>query len=133
MKDIIDMEEKKNEYVVTDDFVDVYKYLNAGDMSEQIKSLSVIERYILVALSLDNHEIKNPVVRDNLYPLKDIGQSIYDAMEDVDTDDPVIKELVEITGDKYIDLSILVDSQGNDMPEPANQSEIRDWRLKLLD
>lgn len=133
MKDIIDMEEKKNEYVVTDDFVDVYKYLNAGDMSEQINSLSVIERYILVALSLDNHEIKNPVVRDNLYPLKDIGQSIYYAMEDVDTDDPVIKELVEITGDKYIDLSILVDSQGNDMPEPANQSEIRDWRLKLLD
>lgn len=133
MKDIIDMEEKKNEYVVTDDFVDVYKYLNAGDMSERINSLSVIERYILVALSLDNHEIKNPVVRDNLYPLKDIGQSIYDAMEDVDTDDPVIKELVEITGDKYIDLSILVDSQGNDMPEPANQSEIRDWRLKLLD
>lgn len=127
------MEEKKNEYVVTDDFVDVYKYLNAGDMSERINSLSVIERYILVALSLDNHEIKNPVVRDNLYPLKDIGQSIYDAMEDVDTDDPVIKELVEITGDKYIDLSILVDSQGNDMPEPANQSEIRDWRLKLLD
>ena len=133
MKDIIDMEEKKNEYVVTDDFVDVYKYLNAGDMSERIKSLSVIERYILVALSLDNHEIKNPVVRDNLYPLKDIGQSIYDAMEDLDTDDPVIKELVEITGDKYIDLSVLVDSQGNDMPEPANQSEIRDWRLKLLD
>jgi len=133
MKDIIDMEEKKNEYVVTDDFVDVYKYLNAGDMSERINSLSVIERYILVALSLDNHEIKNPVVRDNLYPLKDIGQSIYDAMEDVDTDDTVIKELVEITGDKYIDLSVLVDSQGNDMPEPANQSEIRDWRLKLLD
>lgn len=133
MKDIIDMEEKKNEYVVTDDFVDVYKYLNAGDMSERIKSLSVIERYILVALSLDNHEIKNPVVRDNLYPLKDIGQSIYDAMEDLDTDDPVIKELIEITGDKYIDLSVLVDSQGNDMPEPANQSEIRDWRLKLLD
>lgn len=133
MKDIIDMEEKKNEYVVTDDFVDVYKYLNAGDMSERINSLSVIERYILVALSLDNHEIKNPVVRDNLHPLKDIGQSIYDAMEDVDTDDPVIKELVEITGDKYIDLSVLVDSQGNDMPEPANQSEIRDWRLKLLD
>lgn len=133
MKDIIDMEEKKNEYVVTDDFVDVYKYLNAGDMSERINSLSVIERYILVALSLDNHEIKNPVVRDNLYPLKDIGQSIYDAMEDVDTYDPVIKELVEITGDKYIDLSVLVDSQGNDMPEPANQSEIRDWRLKLLD
>lgn len=133
MKDIIDMEEKKNEYVVTDDFVDVYKYLNACDMSERINSLSVIERYILVALSLDHHDIKNSVVRDNLYPLKYIGQSIYDAMEDVDTDDPVIKELVEITGDKYIDLSVLVDSQGNDMPEPASQSEIRDWRLKLLD
>ena len=133
MKDIIDMEEKKNEYVVTDDFVDVYKYLNAGDMSERINSLSVIERYILVALSLDNHDIKNPIVRDNLYPLKDIGQSIYDAMEDIDTDDTVIKELVEITGDKYIDLSVLVDSHGNDIPETANQAEIRDWRLKLLD
>ena len=102
-------------------------------MTERINQLSELERYMLVALSLDNHDIRNPIVKDNLYPLRDIGQALYDTMEDIENDNPTIKKLIEITDDKYINLNILIDSSGNEMPEPANQSEIRDWRLKLLD
>lgn len=126
------MEEEKKKLLVSDSLIEIYKYLNAVDMSERINQLSELEKYILIALSLDNHDIKNVIVRENLLPYKEIGQAIYDAMEELGTNE-IIEQLIELTGDKYIDLSVLVDSDGNVMPEPANQSEIRDWRLKLLD
>lgn len=126
------MEEEKKKLLVSDNLIEIYKYLNAVDMSERINQLSDIEKYILISLSLDNHDVKNVIVRENLLPYKEIGQAIYDAMEELGTNE-IIEQLIELTGDKYIDLSVLVDSDGNVMPEPANQSEIRDWRLKLLD
>ena len=126
------MEEEKKKLLVSDSLIEIYKYLNAVDMSERINQLSELEKYILIALSLDNHDVKNVIVRENLLPYKEIGQAIYDAMEELGTNE-IIEQLIELTGDKYIDLSVLVDSDGNVMPEPANQSEIRDWRLKLLD
>ncbi len=126
------MEEEKKKLLVSDSLIEIYKYLNAVDMSERINQLSELEKYILIALSLDNHDIKNVIVRENLLPYKEIGQAIYDAMEELGTNE-IIEQLIELTGDKYIDLSVLVDSDVDVMPEPANQSEIRDWRLKLLD
>lgn len=126
------MEEEKKKLLVSDNLIEIYKYLNAVDMSERINQLSDIEKYILISLSLDNHDVKNVIVRENLLPYKEIGQAIYDAMEELGTNE-IIEQLIELTGDKYIDLSVLVDSDGDVMPEPANQSEIRDWRLKLLD
>jgi hypothetical protein len=123
---------EKKKFSVSDEFVETYKYLNAGDMTSVIANLSVLERYALVALSLDNHDIKNHFVRHNLLPLKDIGQAIYDAMEELGTDE-VIDRLIELTGDKYVDLSVLVDGSGNEMPAPANDAEVRDYKLRFID
>ena len=68
-----------------------------------------------------------------MLPLKDLGQVIYDAMEEHDTDNEIIKQLIEMTGDKYIDVSVLIDGNGNEMPEPANSAEIREYKLRFLD
>lgn len=125
------MSEKKK-YTVSNQFVEVYKYLNAGNMINQINELSELERYMLVVLSLDNHDIKDVVVKENLYPYREIGQLLYDTMDDHESDNEIIKKLIEITDDKYINLSVLIDSTGNEMPNIADQSEIREWRLKLL-
>ena len=122
----------KKKYTVSNQFVEVYKYLNAGNMINQINELSEVERYMLVVLSLDNHDIKDVVVKENLYPYREIGQLLYDVMDDQESDNEIIKKLIEITDDKYIDLSVLIDSTGNEMPNIADQSEIREWRLKLL-
>jgi hypothetical protein len=122
----------KKKYTVSNQFVEVYKYLNAGNMINQINELSELERYMLVVLSLDNHDIKDVVVKENLYPYREIGQLLYDVMDDQESDNEIIKKLIEITDDKYIDLSVLIDSTGNEMPNIADQSEIREWRLKLL-
>lgn len=123
---------EKKKFLVSDEFVETYKYLNAGDMTLAIENLSTLESYALVALSLDNHDIKNHFVRHNLLPLKEIGQAIYDAMEELGTDE-VIDRLIELTGDKYIDLSVLVDGTGNEMPDPANEAEVRDYKLRFID
>lgn len=125
------MSEKKK-YIVSDQFIEVYKYLNAGNMINKINELSELERYMLIALSLDNHDIKDVIVKENLYPYREIGQLLYVTMDDQKSDNEIIKKLIEITDDKYIDLSVLIDSSGNEMPNIADQSEIREWRLKLL-
>ena len=122
----------KKKYTVSNQFVEVYKYLNAGNMINQINELSELERYMLVVLSLDNHDIKDVVVKENLYPYREIGQLLYDVMDDQESDNEIIKKLIEITDDKYIDLSVLIDSTGNEMTNIADQSEKREWRLKLL-
>jgi hypothetical protein len=127
------MEETKEKLEVSNEFIETYKYLNAGDMTDAIGKLIDLEKYILVALSLDNHDIKNHFVKHNLLPLKEIGQDIYDAMEDQSSSNKIIEQLIKLTGDKYIDLSVLVDSSGNEMPEPANQSEIREYKLRFID
>jgi len=126
------MEREKN-IIVSDDFIETYKYLNAVDMTTAINSLDTIERYLLVTLALDNHDIKNDIVKKNLLPLKDIGQAIYDAMEEIDSDNQIIKKIIEMTDDKYINVNVLIDSNGNKMPEPANISEIREYKLRFID
>jgi len=123
---------EKKKLLVSDEFVETYKYLNAGDMTQAIAGLSEIERYALVGLSLDNHDIQNHFVRHNLLPLKDIGQAIYDAMEELGSNE-IIDRLIDLTGDKYIDLTVLVDGSGNEMPEPANEAEVRDYKLRFID
>lgn len=125
-------ETTEKKLLVSDEFVETYKYLNAGDMTQAIASLTEIERYVLVGLSLDNHDIQNHFVRHNLLPLKDIGQAIYDAMEELGSNE-MIDRLIDLTGDKYIDLTVLVDGSGSEMPEPANDAEIRDYKLRFLD
>jgi hypothetical protein len=128
-----EMEEAKKKLEVSKEFVETYKYLNAGDMTDAIIKLSELERYLLVTLSLDNHDIKSHFVRHNLLPLKEIGQHLYDAMEEHVSDNKIIEKLIQLTGDKYIDLSVLVDPLGNEMPEPANQSEAREYKLRFID
>ena len=123
---------EKKKLLVSDEFVETYKYLNAGDMTQAIAGLTEIERYALVGLSLDNHDIQNHFVRHNLFPLKDIGQAIYDAMEELGSNE-MIDQLIELTGDKYIDLTVLVDVAGKEMPQPANDAEVRDYKLRFLD
>ena len=123
---------EKKKLLVSDEFVETYKYLNAGDMTHAIASLNEIERYALVGLSLDNHDIQNHFVRHNLLPLKNIGQAIYDAMEELGTNE-IVDRLIELTGDKYIDLTVLVDGSGNEMPDPANEAEVRDYKLRFID
>jgi len=56
---------------------------------------------------------------------------IFNLQDDKETDIIELKELVEETGDKYIDVTILVDSKGNKLKEPLSKEEVRDAKINI--
>lgn len=123
------MEEKTLQ--VSDLFVEIYTNLNVCSQLENMKNLSKKELYLLLILALDKHNDEDPVVLHNLLPWKDTALEIFNLQDDKETDIIELKELVEETGDKYIDVTILVDSKGNKLKEPLSKEEVRDAKINI--
>ena len=124
------MEEKTLK--VSDLFVEIYTNLNVCAQLENMKNLSKKELYLLLILALDKHSEDDPVVLHNLFPWKDTALEIFNIQDDKETDIIELIELVEETGDKYIDSKIIVDSKGNKLKEPLSKEEVRDAKLKKI-
>ena len=123
------MEEKTLK--VSDLFVEIYTNLNVCDQLENMKNLSKKELYLLLILALDKHSEDDPVVLHNLFPWKDTALEIFNIQDDKETDIIELIELVEETGDKYIDSKIIVDSKGNKLKEPLSKEEVRDAKINI--
>lgn len=123
------MEEKTLQ--VSDLFVEIYTNLNVCSQIENMKNLSKKELYLLLILALDKHNDEDPVVLHNLLPWKDTALEIFNLQDDKETDIIELKELVEETGDKYIDVTIIVDSKGNKLKEPLSKEEVRDAKINI--
>ena len=123
------MEEKTLK--VSDIFVEIYTNLNVCSQIENMKKLSKKELYLLLILALDKHNDDDPVVLHNLLPWKDTSLQIFDLQDDKETDIIELNELVEETGDKYIDTTIIVDSKGNKLKEPLSKEEVRDIKINI--
>ena len=124
------MEEKK--ISVSDLFVDIYKNFNVYDQIEKIKNLDDKEKYLLLLLALDKHSDEDPVVVHNFQEFKDQVMEIYEVQDDKETENQTLKNLIEITGDRYIDIDILVDSNGNKMSDPLTKEEVRDVKINII-
>lgn len=123
------MDEKKLQ--VSDLFVEIYTNLNVCSQLENMEKLSKKELYLLLILSLDKHNDEDPVVLHNLLPWKDTALQIFELQDDKETDILELKELVEETGDKYIDITVLVDVNGNPLREPLTKEEVRDAKINI--
>ena len=123
------MEEKTLK--VSDLFVEIYTNLNVCAQLENMKNLSKKELYLLLILALDKHSEDDPVVLHNLFPWKDTALEIFNIQDDKETDIIELIELVEETGDKYIDSKIIVDSKGNKLKEPLSKEEVRDAKINI--
>ena len=123
------MEEKTLK--VSDLFVEIYTNLNVWSQLENMKNLSKKELYLLLILALDKHNEDDPVVLHNLLPWKDTALEIFDLQEDKECTIPELIELVEETGDKYIDSTIIVDSKGNKLKDPLSKEEVRDAKINI--
>ena len=123
------MEEKTLK--VSDLFVEIYTNLNVCAQLENMKNLSKKELYLLLILALDKHSEDDPVVLHNLFPWKDTALEIFNIQDDKETDIIELIELVEETGDKYIDSAIIVDSKGNKLKEPLSKEEVRDAKINI--
>ena len=119
---------------VSDEFIDIYKNFNVSSQIDKMKSLSKRELYLLLVLCLDFHSDEDPVCINNYKTFKDEIIEINDIQDDKETSNPILKSLIEETGDKYIDIDNLVDILENKLPEPLEKGEVRDAKIhNILD
>ena len=124
------METKKLK--VSNEFVDIFKNFNVINKVEEMKSLSKKELYLLLTLCLDKHDDEQPTVVYNFQPFRDEVMELFEIQDDKETLNPVLQELIEESGDKYIETDNIVDVNGNQLPEPLNKEEVRDVKINII-
>ncbi len=124
------METKKLK--VSNEFVDIFKNFNVINKVEEMKSLSKKELYLLLTLCLDKHDDEQPTVVYNFQPFRDEVMELFEIQDDKETLNPVLQELIEESGDKYIETDNIVDVNGNQLPEPLTKEEVRDVKINII-
>ena len=125
------MEDKK--IVVSNEFVDIYRNFNIGNQVDKMKALSKRELYLLLTLCLDKHSDDNPTVSSNFTEFKEQCLEIFHLQDEKTTENQTILDLIEESGDQYIETDNIVDSNGDKLPEPYTKEEIRDIRIGIIE
>jgi hypothetical protein len=121
-----------SEIKVTNEFINIYRNFNVKDVSNEIKTLSQKELYLLLTLCLDKHSDDNSTVLHNFQSFREQVMEIYDIQDDKETTNPLLKVLIEESGDKYIETDDIVDENGNKLPDPYTKGELRDIKINLI-
>jgi hypothetical protein len=121
-----------SEIKVTNEFINIYRNFNVKDVSNEIKNLSQKELYLLLTLCLDKHSDDNSTVLHNFQSFIEQVMEIYDIQDDKETTNPLLKVLIEESGDKYIETDDIVDENGNKLPDPYTKLELRDIKIDLI-
>lgn len=117
---------------VSEDFINIYRNINVTEQIDKMKKLSRKELLLLLLLCLDKHSEDDVVVTNNLLPFEKECDLLFDLQDDKEVDDEDIKELSKLTKDKYIDTDVLVDINGNKLPEPLTKQEVRDAKINII-
>lgn len=126
------MSEEVKNVTVSDLFVKIYENFNVVDQIENMNNLSEEELYLLLVYVLDRHSDEDPVVVHNLQPFKEKVMEIYELQDDKETNNTVLLELVEKTGDKYIETDYVVDGSGNKLKDPLTKEEVREAKIDII-
>ena len=126
------MSEEKKQLKVSNEFVDIFKNFNVVNKVEEMKALSKKELYLLLTLCLDKHDDEQPTVVYNFQPFREQVMELFEIQDDKETLNPVLKELIEESGDKYIETDNIVDETGNKLPEPLTKEEVRDVKINII-
>ena len=124
------MKEKK--LMVSPLFIDIYTNFNVFPQVEKMKSLTRKELFLLLTLCWDKFDPKDPVVKENLMPFKDESLELFDMYEDRPVTEKALLELIEDTGDQYVDVDVLVDVKGEPLSDPLTKQEVRDKKINLI-
>ena len=126
------MSEEVKNVTVSDLFVKIYENFNVVDQVENMNNLSDEELYLLLVYVLDRHSDEDPVVVHNLQPFKEKVMEIYELQDDKETTNTILLELVEKTGDKYIETDYIVDGSGNKLKDPLTKEEVREAKIDII-
>jgi hypothetical protein len=123
----------KNNITVSELFMDIYTKFNVVNQTSEMSKLSRFELYLLLTLAVDKFNEDDPVVCSNFSSFITELTEIFDVQDDKETIDTDLLELINRTDDKYIDTDIIVDKEGNKLPEPLQKDEVRELKINLLD
>jgi hypothetical protein len=126
---------EENKFVVSNEFLDIYRKFNVIEQVERIEKLKVnnpMEFYLLLIKVIDSHDEDDNQFLLNIRPFQTEVMEIYDMQDDKEVTNEILKQLSKVTGDNYINTDCLVDSDGNQLPEPYNKAEVRDLKINII-
>jgi hypothetical protein len=126
------MEEKVKNITVSNEFVDIYKNFNVVSQVDNMKKLSKRELYLLLTVCLDKFSDEDPVINYNFQPFKTEVMEIFDVQDDKDPISQYLIELIEESGDKYIETDNIVNDKGEKLPDPLTKEEVRDAKINII-
>jgi hypothetical protein len=127
------MEEKIDKPIkVSKLFIEIYQNFNVIDQTEKMKSLTKKELYLLLTVCLDKFSDTDKTVKQNFLPFKKEVMELFDIQDDKETQVKELVELIEETGDKYIETEHIQDNDGNILPDPLTKEEVRDKRIDII-
>jgi hypothetical protein len=126
------MSEETKQLKVSNEFVGIFKNFNVINKVEEMKALSKKELYLLLTLCLDKHDDGQPTVVYNFQPFREQVMELFEIQDDKETLNTILQELIEESGDKYIETDNIVDLDGNKLPEPLTKEEVRDAKINII-
>jgi hypothetical protein len=86
----------------------------------------------LLTVCLDKFSDEDPVINYNFQPFKDEVMEIFDVQDDKDPISQYLIELIEESGDKYIETDNIVNDKGEKLPDPLTKEEVRDAKINII-
>jgi hypothetical protein len=128
----MEMTNETKQIKVSKEFVDIFKNFNVINKVEEMKTLSKKELYLLLTLCLDKHDDEQPTVVYNFQPFREQVMELFEIQDDKETLNPILQQLIDESGDKYIETDCIVDEMGNKLPEPMTKEEVRDAKINII-
>lgn len=122
----------KDKFTVSENFMEIYRNFNVCDQIEKMKNLSEKELYLLLTLCIDKHDDENIIVKHNFVEFEKEIMEIFEIQDDKKTTNKVLLELIDETGDNYIETDYIVDSTGGKVPDTFSKEEVRDIKLGMI-
>jgi len=110
------MKEEK-EYVVSEEFKEIYHQFNVSNQTEKMKQLTEKELYMLLICCIDHHDEEQEIVFLNFSPFEEEINEILKFSDTEKTENSILKSLIEETGDETISTS------GINLPEVLSKQE----------
>ena len=120
-----------NNIQVSKEFVDIFSNFNVVTQVEKMKQLTKRELYLILTVCLDKFSDEDPVVKHNLLPFKEEIMNIFDVQDDKEATDQVLIDLIEESGDKYIETDNII-YNGDKLPEPLTKEQVRDAKINII-
>lgn len=125
------MENNTEKIQVSENFVDIFKHFNVNSQIDKMSQLSRKELLLMLTLAVDSYSEDNNIVIENFRPFKGELDLIYQLQNDETVTDADILSIAQETGEKYIDTTNIVQSDGSSLPTATTEEQARILRRDL--